>query len=259
MTLFVQQDGAGPPIILIPGLLSDSASWGPLVAPLCANHHLIRPDNRGTGQSALGDAPLTVRAMANDLLAVMDRLGLTSAHIVGHSMGGLIGQTIATLQPDRVVGLTLLACAPKMPLRNLSVFETLTELRRQTQDNDPGLWLKALYPWLFHPRFFDDPANTDAAIAATLAYPHMQSVDHMQVQIEALRNPDIPTGLLPENTQVLLAENDLLISVDDASRQWQDLGARVSVIQDAGHSIHWDQPTRVAQAILNAIEKSKTS
>ena len=78
ISLHYEVDGSGPPLLLHAGMLSDSATWAPLVPLLTEHFTLIRPDNRSTGRTTPGDAPNSGAHMAADVLALMDHLGLTA-------------------------------------------------------------------------------------------------------------------------------------------------------------------------------------
>lgn len=95
--------GAGKPVILLHGGRASSASWGNQVPALVSSHHqVILIDSRGHGRSTLGEKRLSYELMATDVLAVMDRLKLKRADIVGWSDGGILGLIIAMQQPDRL-------------------------------------------------------------------------------------------------------------------------------------------------------------
>jgi pimeloyl-ACP methyl ester carboxylesterase len=99
----------GPPVLLIQGVGVHGAGWRPQVDALAADHHCATFDNRGMGRSQpVGDRALTVEQMADDALAVMRDIGWESAHIVGHSLGGLIALQLALAHRDAVRSLSLL-------------------------------------------------------------------------------------------------------------------------------------------------------
>lgn len=99
----------GEPVLLIQGVGVIGNGWKPQVEGLAATHRLLTFDNRGIGQSTLpAGEPLTLEAMAEDARALLDAAGWDSAHIVGHSMGGVIAQRLALTHPRRVKSLALL-------------------------------------------------------------------------------------------------------------------------------------------------------
>lgn len=122
-------DPAARPLILLRGLGTQMIQWEPEFCRQIADagHHLVIFDNRDVGLSthfhratvpsmaelvkalAAGetpDVPYTIDAMADDVVGLMDALGLASAHIAGISMGGMIVQQTAIRHPDRVLSLT---------------------------------------------------------------------------------------------------------------------------------------------------------
>ena len=103
-------DAAHPPLILIQGFGAQSVGWRPgFCSRLAAEgFHVIRFDNRDVGQSQRyrGES-YAVGAFADDTAALLDGLGLDSAHIVGQSMGGMIALELVARHPDRVRSLGL--------------------------------------------------------------------------------------------------------------------------------------------------------
>ncbi|GAB1377479.1 alpha/beta fold hydrolase [Pararhodobacter aggregans] len=251
VTLHYEVDGAGPPLMLIAGTASDSASWGPLVEPLAQRFTVIRPDNRSTGRTRPVDAPLSLAHWAGDALALARHLDLGPVALAGHSLGGMIALAMAAEAPEAVSRLALLASAPMVLPRNAALFDLMLRLRAEGQP--PDLWLRAFLPWLFHPRFFETPGQLDAAIAQSLAYPHAQRPEQMRAQAAALGRADTAplAGTLRCPTLALLAADDLLIppgAAREALAAIPDL--RIEMIADSGHSLHWDAPQAVLAALI---------
>ncbi|MGK5673923.1 alpha/beta fold hydrolase [Micromonospora sp. URMC 106] len=105
------------PILLIMGSMSQGVLWpdefvGRLVA---GGRRVIRYDHRDTGMSGTVDfaaQPYTWDEIKNDVYRVLDAHGLESAHVVGHSAGGLLGQYVAVERPERVRSLTVIGSSP---------------------------------------------------------------------------------------------------------------------------------------------------
>jgi pimeloyl-ACP methyl ester carboxylesterase len=100
--------GAGPPLLLIQGVGVHGRGWTPQTDALANHHTCLTFDNRGVGQSRPAGGPITVEQMADDARAVMDAVGWESAHVAGHSLGGLVAISLALADPRRVRSLSLL-------------------------------------------------------------------------------------------------------------------------------------------------------
>jgi pimeloyl-ACP methyl ester carboxylesterase len=101
-------EGEGPPVVLLHGMGIGAAGWRPQVDALGSRFTCLTMDNRGFGASQPLGERLTVELMAADVLAVMDAQGWESAHLVGHSLGGLVALYVAAGARQRVRSLALL-------------------------------------------------------------------------------------------------------------------------------------------------------
>ncbi len=106
-TYSYEDRGEGVPLLLFHGFpVSNESFWPQLDAPP-RGVRLLVPDHRGFGQSAPGQGPLTMEAMAEDGLALLDALKISSALVGGVSMGGYVTIALTRLDPGRVRGLLL--------------------------------------------------------------------------------------------------------------------------------------------------------
>lgn len=102
-------EGSGPDVVLIHGVGANLASWDGFVAAYGPGVRFIRVDLRGHGRSSLIREPYSVEKFSEDIVAVMDQLGVARAHIVGFSLGGLIAQCMALGWSDRIDRLAILS------------------------------------------------------------------------------------------------------------------------------------------------------
>ena len=105
--LYWQEQGSGPPVLLIMGLSFTSEMWFRVVPRLTNSYRTIIFDNRGIGRSDVPRGPYTIRTLASDAEAVLDAAGVPAAHVVGASMGGMVAQELALRSPGRVLSLML--------------------------------------------------------------------------------------------------------------------------------------------------------
>ncbi|WP_344195509.1 alpha/beta hydrolase [Kribbella karoonensis] len=106
-----QVRGEGQPLVLLAGQSNNHTWWDPVLADF-QEHQLITLDWRGTGDSDKPDEVYTTRGFAQDVTAVLDDLGLRTAHIYGTSMGGRVAQWLAVDAPERVDKLVLGCTSP---------------------------------------------------------------------------------------------------------------------------------------------------
>lgn len=100
--------GTGQPVLFIQGVAVQGEAWMPQVMGLSASYRCLWFDNRGMGRSLpLGEA-LSVAQMAEDARVLLEAQGWDSAHVVGHSLGGLVAQHLALTARARVRSLSLL-------------------------------------------------------------------------------------------------------------------------------------------------------
>lgn len=100
--------GRGFPIVFIHGVGIAGCAWKPQVDALRESFQCITFDNRGVGKSTGETQGLTMDVLVQDVLFLLSTLGITRAHFVGHSLGGVIVQEIALLQPEKVHSMSLL-------------------------------------------------------------------------------------------------------------------------------------------------------
>lgn len=107
--LFAEQFGSGIPLTLLHGYPLDHSIWMEIVPLLESETRLILPDLRGFGRSPAPSGEYSMRAMADDLVGLLDYLDIEKTVIAGHSMGGYIALSMLRHFPERVSGLVLVA------------------------------------------------------------------------------------------------------------------------------------------------------
>lgn len=127
--LSYRQSGEAADVILVHGLGANMAFWPPAVwRGLSAEHRIVAYDLRGHGYSEMPASGYTTAHMAEDLLGLMDHIGIERAHLVGHSYGGAVALHFAVLHPERAVSLTLADARiavfqPRQTIRDLPHWE----------------------------------------------------------------------------------------------------------------------------------------
>lgn len=267
---------AGEPngvVLLIMGMGDDALAWPRafLDAFLARGYRVVRFDNRGVGLSDwdIAETPFSLDDMADDAIAVLDALRIDRAHIVGHSMGGMIAQHVALAHPDRALSLTVMASSADV-----------------TDDTMPGapksLQARLIWEWAKHflrgggerslvtlklaeRRILMGRGATTIdvrGLAETVLYnvrkrrgynlsairPHMNAIGRSGSRIEALRDLRMPT-------LVIHGTDDRAMPIAHGQRLASAIpGARTLWVEGMGHDIPDPQADAFAEAIVAMAE-----
>jgi pimeloyl-ACP methyl ester carboxylesterase len=103
LQLYYEIRGAGRPLVLLHGgLLTIDLNFRPLLGPLAASRQVIAVELQGHGHTADTGRPMTIEALAGDVVALLDHLGIAEADLFGFSLGGLVACAVALGAPARV-------------------------------------------------------------------------------------------------------------------------------------------------------------
>jgi 3-oxoadipate enol-lactonase len=107
-------DPANPCVVFSNSLGTDLRMWDAQAAALANRFYIVRYDTRGHGQSARGSAPVTIARLGQDVVGLLNLLGIRRAHFCGISMGGLTGQWLGAHAPARIGRLVLANTAARI-------------------------------------------------------------------------------------------------------------------------------------------------
>jgi len=207
--LYYEAYGDGIPLLFVPGLGGVGAYWHPQIEHFARHRYrVITYDHRGCGRSTHSEMRYTVDGMCSDLLELMDHLALESVHLVGHSTGGAIGQTLAVTHRERLRSLVLYATWTQTDPFMRRVMET-----RKTLLESAGVeaYIRATPVFLYPDWWINSSAGELAALdAATLAsFPAATiAASRCQAVIDFDRTAEL--GGITTPTQVICAKDDFL-------------------------------------------------
>ncbi|MBX2868019.1 MAG: alpha/beta hydrolase [Acidiferrobacterales bacterium] len=117
--------GEGPPVLLLHGYPQTHAMWHKVAPDLARHYRVIAADLRGYGRSGKPDtdsdhSPYSKRAMASDLIELMQQLGFEQFRVVAHDRGGRVAHRMAMDWPDKVIEMILLDIAPTREMYQLA-------------------------------------------------------------------------------------------------------------------------------------------
>lgn len=148
--VYEQHGDTGPPVLLIPGA-HPAKAWQPAVVPalLESGYRVITFDHRGISPSEGVDPPYSVEDLATDVSGLLDELGIGPCHVIGNSVGGVVSQTLALTEPQRVRSVCFLAGLGKLSPAGRILLDALFELY-ETSDPLPAIQ-RSLFTTLFVP------------------------------------------------------------------------------------------------------------
>lgn len=125
VSLNFEESGGGLPVIIMHGLFGSLANWRGVARSLSDTYRVINLDLRNHGRSPWAPG-LSYSDMADDVLRLMDRLGLERAKLIGHSLGGKLAMVLADREPERFTRMVVVDIAPKAyPAWHQDVFAAL--------------------------------------------------------------------------------------------------------------------------------------
>lgn len=127
-TLHVRVGGKGPAVVLLHGFGDTGDMWAPLAADLARDHQVVVPDLRGMGLSSQPAGGYDKRTQAADIRAVLTKLGLDRAVIVGHDIGTMVAYAYAVRYPEKTVKLVVMDA----PVPGVPPWDTIVRM--------PSLW-----------------------------------------------------------------------------------------------------------------------
>ena len=250
-SLHYETRGEGAPVVLLHSGVTDLRQWDPQWEELAARHRVVRCDRRGWGRSPLPDRSCAAYSDAEDVIGLLDELGIEQAALVGSSAGGAVAQQIASAWPHRVTLLVLL-CADSDGV------EPTAALRSFAEREDDYLARKAIAEAV--------ELNVDTFLGPDASAEIRDLVRAMQrnafeVQLAAgddvPREPGPPIDLerVTSPAVVISGGRDLDYFAIVADRLAQRLpDARHIVLPWAGHLPNLERPSEISSLLLSALD-----
>ena len=250
MQLAYQRYGAGPPLIILHGLLGSGDNWQTLSRKAFALHfEVFTVDLRNHGRSP-HSATFSYPAMVEDLIEFMDTHGLATTHLIGHSMGGKTAMHLALAQPNAVRRLVVVDIAPKpYPPHHTPIFEALRSLHLDTHGSRTeidaalaeALPAKPIRSFLLKNLQRDPDGRYRWKINLDGIY---QSYSNINAGLATDGTFDGPTLFVRGGASSYVADTDI------ETIRLSFPGAQLATIEGAGHWVHAEKPHAFAEAAL---------
>ncbi|SFF74492.1 3-oxoadipate enol-lactonase [Blastococcus tunisiensis] len=234
-----------PVVVLSNSLGASRAMWDPQVPALAERFRVITYDTRGHGASPVPPGPYSLDDLVDDVLALLDRLGVERAHLAGLSLGGMIGMRLAAREPGRLDRLALLCTSALLGPRQ----NWLDRARTARSEGTASLAPVVVSRW-FTPGFAaTDPATVDRMQAMIAAQPGEGYAGCCEAIADMDLLADLPSISAP--TLVISAREDPATPPEHQQAIAEGIpGAELLTVSPGAHLANVEQPLRVTGALL---------
>ncbi len=258
--------GSGEPIVLLHGFPLFWYQWRNVIPILAKQYRVIAPDLRGYGATQKPPTGYDKRTMANDVLALMQTIGIGRAAIVGHDRGARVATRFAKDHPDAASKLVVIDNVPTRVIYEtldsklakpqwFFIFNSVPDLPEALIAGHEDVWLRYFFSeWCYNPEMISGEdfetyvKNYQAAGAVRGA------MDDYRAGTEDVAQDDADKDIkIAVPTLALWGEQSHVVAgLFDVPAIWQEMASHVqfSVIPRCGHLPPEEQPEAVSQAIL---------
>lgn len=260
LNLWVDDQGAGTPVLFISGLGYSHWCWRETVAALSSRFRTVTFDNRGTGQSDAPDGEFSIAQFAADAAGVLRALGAAPAHVVGHSMGGYIALTLAASEPSLIRSLVLIGTSSGGE-GNLPIPAATSEAWKTSVALPPRDFARATMPYSFATGWSDaHPDRFEQLLSERLQFP--TATDAWKRQFRAAsdfgRDGLSTVGQIDVPALVVHGTDDRIVPYANGERLVRQLPhARLETLEGAGHLCFLEEPQRTHAQLLQWFEGAR--
>ncbi len=254
-TIYFSQSGAGATVILLHGFLESSTMWKDMVPELSSRFRVITIDLPGHGKSDCLGYIHTMDLMAGAVKAVIDKLGLRKAVVIGHSMGGYVALALADLYPDLIKGICLFHSTArddtpeKKKNRNRAI---------ELVKTNPKTFVRAAIPMLFRHKYRVPLRDAiREAKKEALQFP-VQGIIAALEGMKRRPNREILLRFAPYPVLLVAGQRDPVFKLSELKEQ-MDASEHVEgiVVKESGHMGHLESPDESLDILIRFCNRCK--
>lgn len=241
--------GSGPPLLLIQGMSGHHAMWGEdFLDQLAADFDVVAYDHRGIGTSERADEPFEVADLADDAAGLIAELGWSGAHVFGISLGGMVAQELVLRHPTLVRTQSIGCSWAGGPSGLMS--ETSRRIVAAIATRDAEHALRTGFEANFSAGYAAEPGRFERYAELALAVKVPARVVLMQFDAALRHDTTDRLAQVSAPTLVLHGTEDAGLVPANGERI-ADLvpGARLELVEGAGHLFWWEQPDLVLRLL----------
>ena len=258
INMYYEIHGEGFPLVMIMGYGASFEYWNPkIIDEFSKNFKVIVFDNRGSGRTDKPDKEYSIKMFADDTTGLMDALNIERAHILGHSMGGMIAQEIVLNYPERVEKLILssTSCGGRKYVPPSTEIALIAMRDREGMKQDEIV--RSFIPLRFtedfiknNPEFIEEQIQREIEAPFTPAYSiKRQGIALVQFNTsKRLKNINTPTLVLHGKKDIMTPTKNGEILAELIP------GAKLSLFDNSGHETHFHEPKKYVKTVLEFLK-----
>ena len=253
--LNVARRGTGEPLLLIHGLSGTHGIWGePFLAGLDGTFDVIAYDLRGVGFSSPSEGRFSIADLADDAAALLDALGLESAHVLGTSMGGMVAQELVLRHPAKVRTLVLGCTYAGGPGSTITDRAVIGRFLDAIRSGDLERSLQTGFELNMAPAAREREGAYRNYRRLAFAAPCPPEVIVEQARATATHDTSSRLGAVRAPTLIVHGDLDQMLVVANAHHIAGLLpAARLEILEGVGHLFWIEAPERSAELIVEAV------
>ncbi len=255
--IYYEQQGEGPPLVLIPYLAADQACYAFQVAEYANHFTCFSVDLRGAGLSGKPEGSYSTELLADDVAAFMQAVGLDSAHIFGLSLGAATSMWLAAKHPARVRSLSLHSAWDQTDPFLRVVVEGWRTMA-QALDSVTEMVIAGIFPWCFTPELYAARPEYIDSLADFVRGRPMPPVDAFLRQSEAVLTHDAQQvlGSIQAPTLLTYGRHDMVTSTRFADPIREAIrGCELVVFEDCSHAPIYENVEEFNQQTLAFLQR----
>ncbi len=250
----VSGDEKGTPVILIHGLTDGRVSWSQ-VAPALAKkgYRVYVPELRGNGKTdkPIEESAYSIKELAKDIAAFIDKLELNKPHIVGHSFGSFVAQELSISYADKIGSITLIGSAASVDKKNATIDWLLNGTDDKLFDGVYAYDSTQKLPDTFYEKWGENTNSDEEFQAANLE--HLKQVPYYawKFLVKNLLKIDNSNRLssITSDVQIIWGAKDAIFDKKSQEALQDGLSKAKKVVfrevKDADHNTHWGSKAAV--------------
>ena len=247
----------GEPLLMLHGLGTDNSGWLLQRRAFGAHYRCIAVDNRGTGRSDKPRGPYRLEQMADDAAAVLAHAGVSSAHVMGASMGGVLAQILTVTRPELVRSLVLACTACRMEPWRRELFESWIET---AQSRGMRAFSTHNLNWLIGPRSMRRMWPLAPVVAPfAIRAPVHGFVGQCRALLAVDEGWSAMLAAVAVPTLVIVGSQDILTPVADSELVASHItGARLAVVRGGAHGFMVECSSTFNETVLSFLDDAAT-